>query len=414
MASTARMKLSALAVGRATKRGLHTDGGGLALQISRGGSKSWVFRYRFLGAIRCAGLGSLADVSLSEARSRAAVCRHQLRDGEDPIAAKAAKAAAARLELARVVSFDAAAESYIETHRAGWRGTKSVEKWRNSLKAHASPIFGKLPVGKIDTGLVVKALQPIWLKIPTTAGRVRGRIEAVLDYARARGNCSGENPARWRGHLENLFAANAPTAAKQHHAAMPYVEIGALMDQLRKRDESPAGALEFLILTACRSGEVIGARWDEIDQKSKIWTVPAERMKGGREHRVPLASAAVEVLNRMRAVRQGDHVFPGIKPNAPCVASGMTKLLRNGLKIEVSTIHGFRSTFRDWAAEMTNTPREVAEAALAHVVGNKVEAAYLRSDLLAKRRTLMDAWARYCFALPVDGTKVIQLRQAAE
>ncbi|WP_299721021.1 site-specific integrase [Tardiphaga sp.] len=406
------MKLTALAVGRATKRGLHGDGGGLVLQVAKGGSRSWIFRYRFLGKIRCMGLGPVSDVGLSEARNLAATCRQQLRAGEDPIAAKAAKTAAARLELARVVTFDTVAAAYVEAHRTGWRGGKSCEQWTNTLAAHVSPVFGSLPVGVIDTSLVIRALEPIWSKTPTTAGRIRGRIEAILEFAKARGNRDGENPARWRGHLENLFAANGPAAAKQHHAAMQYVEVGDLLGKLSKRDESPAAALSFLVLTACRSGEAIGARWDEIDQERKMWTVPAARMKAGREHRVPLSGAAIDVLDRMRALRQGDFIFPGLKPNTPCVASGMTKLLRNGLKIEFATIHGFRSTFRDWAAEQTNTPPEIADAALAHVVQNKTSAAYLRSDLFDKRRFLMDEWARYCFAAPADTAKVIPMRQA--
>jgi integrase len=288
--------------------------------------------------------------------------------------------------------FRECAESYIAAHEAGWRNATHRQQWRNTLETYVYPVIGKLPVQDIDTPLVLKVLEPIWRDKTETANRIRGRIESVLDYAKAREYRSGENPARWRGHLSLMLAQPNKIAPHEHHAALPYLEIGGFMEELRGRDSTSARCLEFLILTAARTGEVIGATWSEIDLTAKTWTVPANRMKGNREHRVPLSNRAVEIVQLMQSRCENDFIFPG--RNSGLSNMSLLALLRNmGRSL---TAHGFRSSFRDWAAEQTNFPNEVCEMALAHAVGDKVEAAYRRGDLFEKRRRLMDTWAEYC------------------
>jgi integrase len=316
-----------------------------------------------------------------------------------------------KLDAAKAMTFTACAEHYIASHKVGWRNDKHAAQWPATLGAYVYPVFGGLPVQAVDVGLVMKAIEPIWTVKPETAGRVRGRIESILDWATTRGYRTGENPARWRGHLENLLPARSKVRRVEHHAALPYPEIGGFMVELRQQEGVAARALEFAILTAARTGEVIGARWDEINIVERQWTVPPERMKAGKEHRVPLSDAALAVVEKLGAIRQGDHVFPGGKAGRPISNMAMLMLLRRIGRGDL-TAHGFRSSFRDWAAESTAFPGEVAEMALAHAVGDKVEAAYRRGDLFQKRRQLMDAWAKFC-EVPAMGGRVLSIRQVA-
>jgi integrase len=390
---------------------LYADGGGLYLQVSPTNgniSKSWIFRYA-VGARdeRYMGLGSLDTVSLAEARMKAAECRKLREQGEDPIEARRVQRATAAAERAKTMTFDQCAQSYITAHRSGWQNPKHASQWENTLATYVSPVFGKLSVQAVDVGLVMKAIETIWATKPETASRVRGRIEAVLDWAAARGFRDADNPARWKGRLENLLPSRSKVRAVQHHAALPYPEMGAFMLALRGRESVAARALEFAILTAGRTGEVLGARWGEIDLNAKMWIVPAARMKAGREHRVPLADAAVAVLQGMLKVRENDHVFPGDR-RATLSNMALLMLLRRMGRGDL-TAHGFRSTFRDWAAECTGFPSEVVEMALAHAIGNKVEAAYRRGDLFEKRRKLMDAWSSYCAMTTIDHNVVALL-----
>jgi integrase len=321
--------------------------------------------------------------------------RRLILEDRDPIDVRRAGRAAIALQDARSMTFQQAAAQYIASHRAGWRSPKSLAAWEGTLAAFVHPVFGAIPVQAIDTALVTKAIEPIWAEKPETAGRVRGRIEAILDWATARGYRQGENPARWKGHLDHLLPARSKVRRVKHHAALPYGEIGGFLAEVREQDGIAARALEFAIFTAARSGEVIGAKWNEINIAERLWTIPGERMKGGREHRVPLSDAAMEVIEAMVAIRSSEFVFPGAGAGRPLSNMSMLMLLRR-MKREDLTIHGFRSTFSDWCAEQTNFPSEVREMALAHAVGDKVEAAYRRGDLFQKRREVAEAWARFC------------------
>ena len=403
-------RLSAVKVANLKQRGMYADGGGLYLQASENGSRSWIFRFKQNGRSRDMGLGSLTAVSLATAREIAADCRRKRSAGLDPIETRKADRREAQLAAARSMTFDQCRDAFIEAHKEGWRNAKHRAQWTNSLAAYVTPIFGSLPTQRIDVNLVVKALGPIWSTKPETGARVRGRIERILDWAKVRGFRQGENPARWRGHLDVLLPARSKVRQVQHHAALPYSEIGTFMAALRTRDGVAARALEFTILTAARTGEVLGSRWEEIDLQTKVWTVPASRMKAGREHRVPLSRAAIALLKNMRSTGRNDLVFPGERRGKPLSNMSMLMTLRRMGRNDL-TAHGFRSTFRDWAAECTDFPREVAEAALAHVVGDKVDAAYRRGDLFEKRR-LMDAWAVHCQTASETGEAVISLNRA--
>jgi len=325
-------------------------------------------------------------------------------DGADPLATRRAGRDQARLDAAKGMTFAACAERYIAAHKTGWRNPKHAAQWPATLATYVNPIFGDLPVQAIDVGLVMKAIEPIWAVKPETASRVRGRIESVLDWATARGYRQGANPARWKGHLDNLLPKKTKVRRVEHHAALPYVDIAEFMVELRRQAGIAARALEFAILTAARTGEVIGAQWDEVDLVARLWTIPAGRMKAGKEHRVPLSDAAVAILEQMREARHGEFVFPGTKAGRSLSNMSMLMTLRRMNRGSL-TAHGFRSSFRDWAAERTSFPAEVAEMALAHTVADKVEAAYRRGDLFEKRRQLGDAWARFC-AAPAVGQKV--------
>ena len=387
-------KLTALAVRRAKTPGYYNDGGGLYLKIAGPNARSWVFRYRVsVVQLREMGLGSTATISLPEARERARACRQQRLDGIDPIEARRATRAATAVTAAKVMTFRQCAEAYIAAHEAGWSNAKHAGQWPKTLTAYVYPVFGSLPVQSVDVALVMKALEPIWATKPETASRVRGRIESVIDWATTRGYRTGENPARWRGHLENLLPKKSKVARVEHHAALPYKDLPAFMANLRQFEGIPARALEFAILVAARTGEVIGAKWSEIDLAGRVWVIPPERMKSGREHRVPLSDAALAILEAMKAVRQSDYVFAGVRLRRPMAMGALLAVMR---KLEQpGTVHGFRSCFSDWSAEQTNTASEVREMALAHAVGDRVEGAYRRGDLFEKRRTLMDAWSRF-------------------
>ncbi|MDB0573090.1 tyrosine-type recombinase/integrase [Ralstonia solanacearum] len=387
-------RLAAPRVAKVSTPGYHADGAGLYLQVSKAGTKSWIFRYKLDGRAREMGLGPLHSIGLADARERAANCRKQLLEGIDPIEARNAKRMAQRLEAARSMTFSACADSYIETHRAGWKNAKHVAQWQSTLKTYADPVFGSLPVQDIDTNHVMRVLEPIWHAKPETASRLRGRIAAILDWATVRGLRQGLNPARWQGHLDSLLPSRTRVRAVEHHPALPFDELGTFLKELREQSGCAASALEFLIVTAARTNEVIGAQWDEFDLEQKVWVCPASRMKGKREHRVPLSEQAMTVLTRMGQDRTSIYVFPGAKADKPLSNMAMLALLKRMGRADL-TCHGFRSTFRDWAAERTNFAREVAEAALAHIVGDKVEAAYRRGDLFDKRRQLMGHWGKF-------------------
>ena len=388
-------KLTALAVSRMKEAGYHGDGAGLYLQVSKTGSKSWIFRYTRAGKQREMGLGPLHTVSLAQAREHAKNCRSTLLAGSDPLEIRKAGQLEDALERAKAVTFDNCASSYIAAHRGSWKNAKHAAQWESTILAYASPIIGALPVAAIDTALVVKVLQPIWQEKTETATRLRGRIESILDWATVSRFRTGENPARWRGHLDHLLADPNRMARVVHHAALPWQEIGSFMVDLRQREGIAARAVEFGILTAARSGEIRGALWGEIDFDAAIWTVPPERMKAGREHRVPLSDRAVEILRK--APRLSDVIFPGRRAGSLLSDMSLTAVLRRMDRGDI-TMHGFRSTFRDWCAESVGNsfPREVCEHALAHSLPDKVEAAYRRGDLIEKRKVLMQVWADYC------------------
>ena len=392
-------KLTALKVERAKQPGMYGDGGGLYLRVTEDGAKNWVFRFMLNGRPRWMGMGPLHTVSLAEARKRAGEHRLRRHDGIDPIEARRAERRKAQLEAAKAIMFKQCAESYIKSHRAGWRNGKHAAQWEATLATYAEPVIGNLSVQAIDTALVYKVLEPIWTKKPETASRVRGRIEAVLDWATAREYRQGENPARWRGHLDKLLPARGKVRKVEHHAALPYAELPGFLIALREQEGIAARALEFTALTAARTGETIFARWSELNLLDKTWTVPAERMKARREHRVPLSARALAILEEMQAHRHGDDrfVFPGGKAGKPLSNMAFLMLLRR-MKRDDLTAHGFRATFKTWASERTSFQNEIVEAALAHVVGSKVEQAYRRGDMFEKRRRLMSSWAQFCFS----------------
>lgn len=388
-------KLTALAVKNATatnKARYIGDGLGLWLQVSPSGAKSWIFRYTRQGKAREMGLGATHTVSLAEARDMALECRKKLQHGVDPLEERKAGRLAAKLEAAKAMSFDECAAAYIEAHRAGWKNAKHITQWENTIATYASPIIGKLPVAAIDTPLVMKVIEPIWQTKTETASRLRGRIESILDWATVRELRQGDNPARLRGHLDHLLAKRL-ASARSHHAALQFGEIGGFMGELRKQEGVAAKALEFAILTAARTGEIIGARWDEFDLTAGVWTIPAERMKAKKEHRVPLSARALEIIGDKGG--SDDFVFSGRRAGQPLSNMALMMTLRRMGRADL-TAHGFRSTFRDWAGETTAYPREVIEHALAHQLKDKAEAAYARGSLFDKRRRLMIDWANYC------------------
>ena len=388
------------------KAGRYTDGQGLQLHVRASGVKAWVLRYMVAGRSRDMGLGPYPDVGLAEARLKAQAARGLIREGKDPVDARAADRLARSIAQER--TFRAAAEVLISDKAKGWRNEKHAWQWARTLEFFAYPVFGDWPVQQVDAEAVMRVLRPIWDIKPETASRLRGRIEAVLDAARARGWRTGENPARWKGGLAAMLPSARKVRAPEHHASLPWRDLPAFLQELRRRDGMSARAIEFAILTAARSGEVRGATWSEIDLAAAVWTIPGKRMKAGKLHRVPLSAGAIAVL---QAVRQEDalpgaFVFPGQRHGKPLSDMSLTAVLRkmndvpdgevvpwrDGMSGEPITVHGFRSTFRVWAGEETSYPREVVEAALAHAIRDKSEAAYARTDLLERRRALMEEW----------------------
>ena len=395
-------RLTALDVKNISSPGRHADGRNLYLSIGPKGQRRWVFLYkeRGTGRVREMGLGSAAkdEVSLADARRKATAARHLLSDGIDPLADKRARRAATASE-----TFGEFADKYVDSISKGFKSEVHIGQWKSSLKDHAA-LLRPMKIEQIGTEHILRVLEPIWDKTHETAKRVQGRIERVLDAARAKGLRTGDNPARWRGHLKELLAKRK--GVKEHHAALAYAETPAFMIELRKLESVSAKALEFTILTAARTGETVGAKWEEIDLDEKLWTIPAERMKAGQEHRVPLTDRAIEILKslKLKNSKPGDFVFPGARGvNKPLSNMAMLQCLR-GVRTGV-TVHGFRSAFRDWAGDNTSFPREIAESALAHVISNKAEAAYRRSDALEKRRKLMSAWQNF-LAAPRGGNVV--------
>ena len=417
-------KLTALKVARLTEPGMHPDGAGLYLQVTGAGAKSWIYRFSLHGRPREMGLGSAVAVSLLDARTKADDCRRLRERGIDPIEAKKAARAQVAFDVAQALLFKDAAAAYIAAHRAGWRNKKHAQQWVNTLATYAEPVLGAVPVQAIDTALVLKVIEPIWATKTETASRVRNRIEAILDWASARGNRVGENPARWRGHLAKLLPAPTKVKRVRHHPALPYDDVPAFFTALRKRRGVAARALELTILTAARTSETTGATLGEFNTAKKTWTVPPERIKGGREHRKPLPKQACEVIAQMQAQRDPDfpYLFPGGERGEPLSENAMLEVL-DRMGFGHVTVHGFRSSFKDWAAECTNYPNEISEMALAHVIGDKTEAAYRRGDLFEKRQRLMDDWATYLhepesgsagqgrFAEPRTGPPVIRARK---
>ncbi len=369
------------------KLGKYSDGGNLYLIVSATGSRKWVLRFTWRGHAKEMGLGSASTVPLADAREKAASARRKIAQGLNPIDE--------RKRDGGIPTFGEVADDVREALSAGFRNEKHKAQWKSTLETYAAPLRAK-PVDTVATDDVLSVLKPIWASKAETASRVRGRIEKVLDAAKAKGFRNGENPARWRGHLDHLLPRPLKLA-RGHHAAMPYEDVAAFITKLREREALGALALELCILTAARSGEILGMKWAEIDFGKKIWTVPANRMKAGREHRVPLSVRAIAILRKLEKLKLAEFVFPGQARNKPLSNMAMVMVLRR-MKIEDATVHGFRSSFRDWAGNVSNFPREIVETALAHVVGDKAEQAYRRSDALEKRRKLMDAWAAYSTA----------------
>lgn len=401
-------RLTATSV-KTKKPGMHADGGLLYLLVKPDGRRSWIFRYRdrITGKLRDMGLGPAWDVSLAEARERASSLRRTLRDGQDPMAIKHALKTDARTQHEKRMAFGRCAELYIETHRSGWKNPKHAAQWDSTLRTHCASIW-KLPVDAIDTVQVMKCLDPIWTTTTETASRVRGRIESVLAWATVRGLRSGDNPAAWRNHLDQLLPARNKVKKVEHRAALPYDDAATFMAELRLRDTLAARALELQILTATRPGEAAGAQWAEFDLQDAVWTIPGDRMKAGKEHRVPLAPAVTKLLKALPQI--DNNLFPGVKGRPITTEAGMKLLkeLRPGM-----TAHGFRSTFRDWAAEQTSHAREIIEHAMAHQLKDAAEAAYQRGDMLRRRAVLMKDWANYCASVrKADNVTAIKRKKA--
>lgn len=377
------------------------DGGGLTLQITKTGTASWLHRYMLNGKATALGLGPYPAVTLKRARELAANSRKLIAEDKDPLKEKRAAQAAKNAAAVKSRTFDECAATYVDDHEAEWKNKKHAQQWRNTLRDYAFPIIGKIAIAEVTTSDVIRVLKPIWQKKNETAGRVRGRIEAILDWATANDLRSGDNPARWKGHLEHLLAKSTPEQrAETHHAAMPYADIPDFFKKLETQEGMARWALEFLILTAARTSEVINAEWSEIDFDRDIWTIPAIRMKAGKEHRIPLVKRSLDILETVKPFSHERYIFSAGKKDLPLSNMAMVMLLRR-MKIEDITVHGFRSTFRDYIAAETLHDYHTAEAALAHKLKDKVAAAYARSDLFDKRFKMMQDWSNYC----ASGTK---------
>ena len=406
-------RLNALDVKKEKKPGYYCDGGGLYLQVSKTGSKSWIMRYTLAGKPCEMGLGSYNAFTLAEARTRAKAQRQLLADGVNPLVKKQSDLLDQRMVDANIITFDKAATAYIEANSPAWRNAKHADQWRNTIATYASPVIGKLPVSKVDTAHVLRILTPIWLEKTETATRLRGRIEKILDWAKAQKYRTGDNPAAWRGHLDTgLLPSPSKVADVGHHAALPWSEIGAFMVALRAMQGAGARAMEIIILTATRTSEVLNAKWSEIDLDAKMWTIPKERMKAFKEHRVPLSDTVITMLTAVKAESKGEYVFSGRKAGTALSNMACLQTLRRMERGDL-TVHGFRSTFRDWLSESTSYPRDVAEMALAHTIEDKSEAAYRRGDLIEKRRALMADWAVHCGTVLVSADVVAIRAKAA-
>jgi len=386
-------KLNARKVVTIKTPGYHSDGGGLYLQVSQTLSKSWIFKFVRDKKATEIGLGSFSDISLEAAREQASEYRKLLKQGQNPLAEKRKIERELQLSVAKSMTFADCANAYIEINRHGWKNTKHAQQWSNTLTQYAYPTLGKLPVTEVDTALVIKCLEGIWTLKNETASRLRGRIETVLDWATVSKYREGENPARWRGHLDKILPKPSKVQNVEHHAALPYTDITEFIVKLRSQQGIAARCLEFTILTAARTNESIGATWDEIDVINQTWTIPVERMKANKPHRVPLSSRAMVIVQELSLLKTNEFVFPGLKRGLSNMA--MLQLLKR-MDLPELTVHGFRSSFRDWAAETTHYPNEVVEMALAHTIKNQAEAAYRRGDLMEKRSQLMADWAKYC------------------
>lgn len=377
------------------KPGLYPDGLGLYLRVGAGNAKSWIYRYRSNGRLRDMGLGPLHTVPLAEARRLAEALRVKRQAKIDPLVEREQATGQAKPVPVKVITFEQCAKEYITAHAHGWKNAKHAAQWTSTLETYVYPIFKATSVSDIDTNLVMKVLQPIWNEKTETASRVRGRVERILDWARVQNLRTGENPARWQGHLSFLLSPRNKVAKVVHHPALPIDETPTFMARLRLEDSVTARALEFCVLTASRTSETLEMKWDELDLTSPLWTIPAERMKAAREHRVPITARSLAILQEMQKLRFSEYVFPGLRRNRPLSNSALGIALERHGQPNV-TAHGFRSTFRDWAAERTDFANEVVEMALAHTISNKVEAAYRRGDLFEKRRVLAQAWADFC------------------
>jgi integrase len=401
-------RLSTLKVARMKTPGLYADGGSLYLRVAEGGSKQWVFRYVTSGRMRDMGLGPVHTLTLAQAREKAREARLLRLEGIDPIESKRARMAALRAADAKAMTFADCARGFIRDNESSWTNAKHRHEWERSVREYVYPVLGTLPVAAIDTPLVLKVIKPLWERVPETASRVRGRIENVLGWATVHHYRTGDNPARWNGLLEHALPARP--AKVEHHAALPYAEVPAFMAKVRQQNGATAACLEFIVLSAARLGEAIYATWDEIDLQNHVWIVPARRMKAGVEHRVPLSAAAIAVLKDVQEIKHSDYVFSGVRQGRPIGKNAPRLLAKEITGNDNVTVHGFRSSFRDWASERTSFPREVAEMALAHAIPNAVEAAYRRGDLFEKRRRMMEAWAEFC-GKSQGGAKVVAMRR---
>jgi integrase len=408
-------QLTARKIAAAKAPGYYGDGGGLYLQVTKGQdrvSQSWVFRFRRAERAREMGLGSFNTFSLAEARERARTCRQQVADGLDPIELRKTKRDGAAAKDAKRVTFKEAAERYIKSHEKAWKNPKHRQQWSNTLETYAYPVMGRLPVDAIELPHILRVLEPIWYTKTETASRLRGRVERILAWAIVREYRWGDNPARWSGHLSETLPSKHSIAKAKHHAALPFTELPEFMGELRPVGHVSARALEFTILTAARTTETIEAEWSEFNLDAATWTIPAERMKSDRPHCVPLSKRAVAILEALPGESSSRYVFPGGIKGRPLSTAAMDQYLKGrGYGSDVATVHGFRSTFRDWAGDRTPYPRDVIELALAHVIKDKAEAAYRRGSALEKRRKLMDAWSSYC-EKPTGSGKVVQFRGA--
>jgi integrase len=403
-------RLSTFKVEKSKQPGMYADGGGLYLRVAEGGSKQWIFRYVANGRLRDMGIGPCHTLSLAEARERATEARKLRLDGIDPIEHKRTQRAARQAAAEGAKTFKQCVEGFIKDNEAEWSNPKHRKQWETTLSTYVYPTLGSLPVATIDTPLVLKVVKPLWERVPETASRVRGRIESVLGWATVHHYRTGDNPARWKGLLEHALPARLKVAKVKHHAALPYAETPSFMVKVRQDDRIAARCLEFIALTATRVSETINATWSgkEIDLEARVWTIPADRMKADKDHKVPLSDAAVAILKNMLAIQHSDYVFPGKRAGRSVGANTVLRVAKETAGVDITT-HGLRSTFRDWAAECTSFPKEVAEMALAHAIPNAVEAAYRRGDLFAKRAALMQQWADYCGGKTAEGDKVVSI-----